>query len=298
MAGIAIGTPSYMPPEQAAGRVFEIDARSDLFALGASCFRILAGRTVHPAESALAICSLMAKDPAPKLLTRGAERVAEDRGDGRSRARVQARGSFPDATAMRKAVDEAIADLGGDTIEIDSGMYEVEPPPPPPPSPPPPPPPPAREEKQEDQEDQEEVEVEKKKGGGLGWVFVLLLLVGGGVAAKIAWDRLQPTAPLGVVDAAGSATNVVVVDATVQAAVEDVHAEEVREAASEDAPVEASTDANVEDGAIDATADVSIDAPVDAETLDARSTSISAPDAGHHRRDGGVHHNVHHGHHH
>jgi eukaryotic-like serine/threonine-protein kinase len=45
--GIAMGTLSYMAPEQALGRGDQIDGRTDLYALGAMCFRILAGRRVH-----------------------------------------------------------------------------------------------------------------------------------------------------------------------------------------------------------------------------------------------------------
>ncbi|MHC5080642.1 MAG: serine/threonine-protein kinase, partial [Planctomycetota bacterium] len=41
LAGEVIGTPSYMPPEQAAGKVDRVDERSDIFALGAMLYRIL-----------------------------------------------------------------------------------------------------------------------------------------------------------------------------------------------------------------------------------------------------------------
>ena len=41
MEGDILGTPSYMPPEQAAGRVDEVDGRSDVFALGAVLYAIL-----------------------------------------------------------------------------------------------------------------------------------------------------------------------------------------------------------------------------------------------------------------
>ncbi len=46
-----IGTPSYMPPEQASGRRSEIDFRSDIWAVGATLFTVLTGESVHTAAS-------------------------------------------------------------------------------------------------------------------------------------------------------------------------------------------------------------------------------------------------------
>ena len=51
VAGHALGTPSYMPPEQAAGRIREIDARSDVYALGATLYALLTGHPPFQAES-------------------------------------------------------------------------------------------------------------------------------------------------------------------------------------------------------------------------------------------------------
>jgi WD40 repeat protein len=49
-AGSAIGTPSYMPPEQALGEIDKIDERSDIYALGGILYSILALRP--PVEGA------------------------------------------------------------------------------------------------------------------------------------------------------------------------------------------------------------------------------------------------------
>jgi serine/threonine protein kinase len=49
--GAVMGTPAYMPPEQARGRWDEVDARSDLWSVGATGFAAMAGRPVRSAAT-------------------------------------------------------------------------------------------------------------------------------------------------------------------------------------------------------------------------------------------------------
>jgi serine/threonine protein kinase len=50
-AGMILGTPAFMPPEQARGRWSDVDARSDLWAAGATLFTLLSDEHVHPAAT-------------------------------------------------------------------------------------------------------------------------------------------------------------------------------------------------------------------------------------------------------
>jgi hypothetical protein len=70
--GRALGTPGFMAPEQAAGRWEEVGARTDLWAVGATMFRLLCGRPVHPRAPIAGALSVAATQPAPSLgLRRG-----------------------------------------------------------------------------------------------------------------------------------------------------------------------------------------------------------------------------------
>lgn len=71
-SGDALGTPAYMPPEQAAGRRNQIGPLSDVYALGALLYDLLTGRPPFRADTALeTIRQVLETEPAPpRLLNR------------------------------------------------------------------------------------------------------------------------------------------------------------------------------------------------------------------------------------
>ena len=63
---VLIGTPQYMAPEQASGQNASIDARTDLFALGAIVYEMLAGRPAFSGESLVGvIMNVLTGTPVP-----------------------------------------------------------------------------------------------------------------------------------------------------------------------------------------------------------------------------------------
>ncbi|HEU5041572.1 MAG TPA: serine/threonine-protein kinase [Gemmatimonadales bacterium] len=66
--GLALGTPAYMSPEQAAG-TRELDGRSDLYALGCVLYEMLAGQPPFLGATAQQLLARHAIDPVPPLRT-------------------------------------------------------------------------------------------------------------------------------------------------------------------------------------------------------------------------------------
>ena len=64
--GMAIGTPAYMSPEQAAGER-SLDARTDIYSLGAVVYEMLAGEPPFTGPTAQAIIARRLSAPAPRL---------------------------------------------------------------------------------------------------------------------------------------------------------------------------------------------------------------------------------------
>jgi len=67
--GMMLGTPAFMAPEQALGRTQQIDARTDLWAVGATLFTLASGACVHVAETAQETLIRAATVPARSVTT-------------------------------------------------------------------------------------------------------------------------------------------------------------------------------------------------------------------------------------
>lgn len=66
--GMSIGTPAYMSPEQSVGES-DLDARSDLYAVGCVLYEMLAGEPPYSGGSPQAIMAKRFRDPVPRVST-------------------------------------------------------------------------------------------------------------------------------------------------------------------------------------------------------------------------------------
>jgi serine/threonine-protein kinase len=104
--GHAVGTPTYMAPEQLRGE--DVDGRTDLYAVGAVLFELITGRMAFEADSDYKLMMMQLNDPPPvpssiqsdvpaaidRIVLRAMEKKAENR--------------FPSAAALRVALQDAL----------------------------------------------------------------------------------------------------------------------------------------------------------------------------------------------
>lgn len=128
--GIPMGTPAFMPPEQAHGRWAQVDARSDIWSLGATVYMMLTGRCVHGGETASETLLFAMVNAAPSLAVSMPEAPASlviviDRALKQQNAE-----RWPDARSMQIALRAVVSEL-----VATPGMTSRRPPPVEPPSP-------------------------------------------------------------------------------------------------------------------------------------------------------------------
>ncbi|MGN8346921.1 serine/threonine-protein kinase [Pseudomonas sp. SMV71] len=109
-AGFAVGTPSYMSPEQARGQ--DIDGRADLYALGVVLYEILVGELPYTGNDALSTALAHLTEPLPELPVHHGrfqevlrKLLAKDPAE-----------RFPDAAALLRALDNLPTDSAEATL--------------------------------------------------------------------------------------------------------------------------------------------------------------------------------------
>lgn len=121
--GSTMGTPAYMAPEQARGLWEEVDARADLWAVGATMFSLITGRAVHEGrttnevlvaavtQKAPPLASLLPEIPQPvaALVDRALAFDKDER--------------WPDAESMQNAVRRAYHALSGSPISTHPRLF-------------------------------------------------------------------------------------------------------------------------------------------------------------------------------
>ncbi len=103
-AGVAIGTPAYMSPEQAAGER-EIDGRSDVYSLGIVAYQMVTGELPFQAPTVAGILMKQITEPAPLVSLKRPE-VPEDLALAISRClEKDPENRWPTADSLRRALE-------------------------------------------------------------------------------------------------------------------------------------------------------------------------------------------------
>jgi len=107
--GVTMGTPAFMPPEQALGHTVDVDQLSDVWSAGATLFALLSGRPVHeagtPMEVVIAAATAHARSLAivapqtPPRLVAVVDRALAFKKEAR----------FPNSRAMLQALRDAVS---------------------------------------------------------------------------------------------------------------------------------------------------------------------------------------------
>src|SRR3954468_18132 len=102
--GVAIGTPAFMSPEQAAGER-DIDGRSDLYSLGVVAYQMLSGELPFSAPSVAGILMKQITEPAPDLRRKRPD-IPEDLALAVARClEKDPSNRWPTADALRRALE-------------------------------------------------------------------------------------------------------------------------------------------------------------------------------------------------
>ncbi|HEX3904622.1 MAG TPA: serine/threonine-protein kinase [Polyangia bacterium] len=119
-AGQVIGTPYYMAPEQVRGE--PLDARADLYSVGATLYRVLTGVPPFDAPSPMSVLAKHLTDEVVPPRTRAPERALPPEAD-RIVLRAMAKSPadrYPSAIAMREDLERALGESGAATLSAPS----------------------------------------------------------------------------------------------------------------------------------------------------------------------------------
>jgi serine/threonine-protein kinase len=111
--GMVVGSPAYMSPEQALGKMNSVGPQTDVYAVGATLFALIAGATPHAGESTQEMIVMVATQSARPILS-----VAPDVPPAIARVIDRALAydrdkRFPDARVMLEEMRAALAEVEG-----------------------------------------------------------------------------------------------------------------------------------------------------------------------------------------
>jgi len=116
--GMVVGSPAYMSPEQALGKMNSVGPQTDVYAVGATLFALIAGATPHAGESTQEMIVMVATQSARPILSVAPDVPAPiarviDRALAYDRDK-----RFPDARVMLEEMRAALAEVEGAAARV------------------------------------------------------------------------------------------------------------------------------------------------------------------------------------